>query len=116
MALAELRARGCVAAGYRLAGGGLDHVCCRHLYGEDRMLIAWPADDHAVVIAVGRHDRSGEDVYALLLHALGLEVPEDEREKPSCCDESGRPPAAPDVAADIAEAVQRLGRGRRRAR
>ena len=116
MTLVELRERGCLAAGYRLAGAVLDHVCCRHLYGEDRMLVAWTADDHAVVVAVGRHDESSEDVYAVLLGALGLEVSEDERDKPPCCDEESRPPADPDVATDIADALERRGRARRRAR
>lgn len=34
--LVALRARGCAVAGYRLAVAVLDHVCCRHLYGDDR--------------------------------------------------------------------------------
>lgn len=54
--LVELEAEGCTAAGYRLAGDLLDHICCRHLYSNDRMLIAWLADDHAVVLAVAPHD------------------------------------------------------------
>jgi hypothetical protein len=62
-ALAALSDHGCEAAGYRLADAQLDHVCCRHLYGSDRMLTVWPAEDHAVVIAVGSHDQSTEDVY-----------------------------------------------------
>ena len=62
------------------------------------MLVAWPADDHAVVIAIERHDESSDDVYAAILDALGLQVPEDEREKPPCCDEEGLPPADPNVA------------------
>lgn len=70
--MAELRDRGCEAAGYRLAGAQMDHVCARHLYGDDRMLTAWPAEDHAVVVAVGRHDQSSEDVYTVLLMHLGL--------------------------------------------
>jgi hypothetical protein len=115
-ALAELRDRGCEAAGYRLAGAPLEHVCARHLYGDDRMLTAWPAEDHAVVVAVGRHDQSSEDVYTLLLEALGLEVPDDEREKPPCCDDAGQPPTDPDVAADMANAIDRLRRARRRVR
>lgn len=73
-----------MAAGYRLAGEVLDHVCCRHLYGVDRMLTVWPAIDHAVVIAVGHHDESAQDVYAALLEALELDVLADEREKPPC--------------------------------
>jgi hypothetical protein len=116
VALAELRDRGCEAAGYRLAGAQLDHVCARHLYGDDRMLTAWLAEDHAVVVAVGRHDQSSGDVYTLLLGALGLEVPDDEREKPPCCDEAGQPPADLVVAADITDALERLARSRRRAR
>jgi Flp pilus assembly protein CpaB len=39
------------------------------------MLTVWPATDHAVVIAVGRHDELAQDVYAALLDALELDVP-----------------------------------------
>lgn len=115
-ALAALRDRGCEAAGYRLAGAPLDHVCCRHLYGRDRMLTVWPAEDHAVVIAVGSHDQSTEDVYAALLDALELTVSADEREKPPCCDNAGQPPADEEVAATIAEAIDARARSRRRRR
>ncbi|HEV2068469.1 MAG TPA: hypothetical protein VGR26_01600 [Acidimicrobiales bacterium] len=80
VALGELRDRGCDAAGYRLSGEVIEHVCCRHLYGTDRVLTVWPADDHAVVIAIGRHDESAADVYSTLLDALELEVPDAERE------------------------------------
>ena len=79
------------------------------------MLIAWPAVEHAVVIAVGPHDRSSTDIYALLLDALDLDVPEEERNKPPCCDEEDRPPADSDIAQEVAGAVKRLGRTRRRA-
>ncbi|MGI9023347.1 MAG: hypothetical protein ACR2HV_08980 [Acidimicrobiales bacterium] len=115
--LVALRASGCEAAGYRLAGAVLDYVCCRHLYGGDRMLIAWPADDHAVVILVAPHDRTANDVYRRLLDALDIGEPEDDREKPPCCDEAGQPPADRNVALDVADAVERRERaGRRRAR
>lgn len=80
------------------------------------MLIAWPAAEHAVVIAVGPHNRSSVDVYALLLEALDLDMPTDERDKPPCCDEEGLPPANPEVAREVADAVKRLRRARRRAR
>lgn len=109
-------ARGCAAAGYRLAGQALDHVCCRHLRAEDRMLTVWPALDHAVVIAVGPHDCSVTDVYDGLLAALAIVVPIAERSKPPCCDEAGEPPADRDRAVAIADAVDALGRGRRRPR
>jgi len=39
------------------------------------MLTAWPGVDHAVVLAVGPHDRSSTDVYDILLRALDLVVP-----------------------------------------
>lgn len=115
-ALADLRHRGCEAAGYRLSGWVLDHVCCRHLYGADRMLTAWPADDHAIVVAIGPHDATAGDVYTALLDALALEIPDDERRKPPCCDEEGQPPADEEVAALISEAIDRLARRTRRRR
>ena len=109
-------ARGCEAGGYRLAGVVLSHLCCRHLYATDRMIIAWPAADHAVVIAVSPHDRSDSDVYVTLLVALDRDVPAAEREKPPCCDEEGLPPVDPESASEIADALQRLARVRRRTR
>lgn len=106
-------ARGCEEAGYRLAGAPLDHVWCRHLYGNDRMLTAWPASDHAVVLAVGPHDRSAQDVYELLLAAVAVVVPDEARTKPPCCDELGEPPADAALAEILAAAVSSLAPGRR---
>ncbi len=80
------------------------------------MLVAWPATDHAVVIAIGRHDSSAEDVYAILLAALDLDVPEEERMKPPCCDAQRLPPADDAIATEIADAIARHHRTRRRAR
>lgn len=114
--IGELEDRGCEAAGYRLSGAVFDHVCCRHLYGQDRMLVAWPAVDHAIVVLVGRHDGSGSNVYAELLAALGITAPSAARDKPPCCDDEGDPPAHSGVAMDIAEAVERWARTRRRGR
>ncbi len=113
-ALTELRSKGCRAAGYRLGGTTLDHVCSLHLYRSDRMLTAWPTPDEAVVLAFARHDASAEDVYATLLAALGLEVPEAERQKPPCCDDDGNPPADESLAHEIADALTRHTRSRRR--
>lgn len=109
-------ASGCHEAGYRLAGAVLDHVCCRHLYGTDRMLTAWPTSHRVVILAVGPHNRSALDVYALLLDALAVEVPADERSKPPCCDELGEPPANARLAEALAEAVSALPPGPRRRR
>jgi hypothetical protein len=78
------------------------------------MLTAWLTDDHAAVLAVGPHDQSASDIYDLLLEALDVTVPEDQRTKPSCCDEHGLPPTNPDVASAIVDAVQNLAKQRRR--
>jgi hypothetical protein len=114
--IGELRDRGCEAGGYRLAGATFDQLCCRHLYADDRMIVAWPAEDHAVVIAIGPHDGSNNDVYALLLDALDRRVPPDERDKPPCCDEQGLPPLDPQTASELADALKRVERVRRRSR
>jgi hypothetical protein len=115
-ALAELRDRGCEAAGYRLSGAVLDHVCCRHLYGADRLLTVWHAEDHATVIAVGPHDQTSGDVYAALLEALDLDMNDEERRKPPCCDDEGQPPSDQDVAEVISDAIDRAAVGTRRGR
>jgi hypothetical protein len=91
-------------------------VCCRHLYGDDRLLTVWPGDDNAIVILVAPHDRGHSDIYDQLLEALGIDMPAGEREKPSCCDEDGVPPANIDVAHVIADAVASRARRRRRGR
>jgi hypothetical protein len=83
---------------------------------NDRMLTAWPAPDHAIVLAIGPHNRSNTDVYELLLAAQDLEVPDDERTKPPCCDTAGEPPADSDAATAIIEALDGLARRRRRQR
>ena len=68
----------------------VEHVCCCEIYGRDRMLTVWPANEDAVVITIGRHDESVADVYSALLDPLELEVPDAEREKLPCCDDAGR--------------------------
>lgn len=45
--LVELEHQGCAAAGYRLTGEMLDHICCRHLSRDARMLIMWPVEEEA---------------------------------------------------------------------
>jgi hypothetical protein len=94
----------------------LDHVCCRHLYGNDRLLTAWPAPERAVILAVGPHGDSALDIYQLLLAALAVDVPAEERTKPTCCDALGEPPADAQVAEALAAAVTALDSGRRRRR
>lgn len=112
--IGELEAEGCKAAGYRLAGDELDHICCRHLYGDDRLLTVWPGDEHAVVILVAPHVGSAGGVYDQLVEALGIDMPAGERAKPPCCDEEGEPPADAEVANAIADAIEQSARQRRR--
>jgi hypothetical protein len=90
-------------------------VCCRHLYGNDRLVVGWPAADHAVVLLVGPHSTKADDVYDQLLEAAGVDAPNDERTKPPCCDEDGAPPVDEDAAIEVADAVDRTTRRRRRA-
>lgn len=77
------------------------------------MLTAWPADDQVIVLAIARHDSTAEDVYATLLTALDLAVPEEERQKPPCCDDEGNPPTDEAIALEIADALTRRARSRR---
>jgi len=94
----------------------LDHVCCRHLYGDDRLLTAWRAKDHALLLLVGPHSGKPSDVYAQLLAAIGQEVSTEERTKPPCCEKGDAPPiddATVDQLADAVEALAWLRRGRR---
>ena len=77
------------------------------------MLTAWPAADNVVILAVGPHDRSARDIYELLLAAVEVEVPAQERSKPPCCDELGEPPADAEVAEALAPAVSALAPRRR---
>jgi voltage-gated potassium channel Kch len=80
------------------------------------MLTVWPAEDQAVVVLVGTHSTTAGDVYDQLIEALGIDVPDEERTKPSCCDDEGEPPADEDAATELADAVERSARraGRRR--
>jgi hypothetical protein len=110
--LNELEHLGCEAAGYRLAGEVLDHICCRHLRGEDRMLIMWTDEDATVVVSIARHDRGAADIYETVLDALELEVPEDERTKPPCCDDEGLPPVDEELADRVANALRDAARRR----
>jgi hypothetical protein len=66
------------------------------------------------VIAVGPHDETAGDVYAAILEALELEIPNDERQKPPCCDDEGQPPSDEVVAGLMSDAIDRLARRSRR--
>jgi len=106
--------KGAKPAGIAWAGAVLGQLCCRHLYATDRMITAWPAADHAVVIAISPHDRSDNNIYTTLLVAIDRDVPAEERDKPRCCDEEGLPPVEPESASEVADALKRLAQARRR--
>jgi len=117
----SFRSRRCEAGGYRLAGEQLDHACCRHLHGSDRLLTVWPDRERTVVILVAPHIHATGDVYDQLLRALGIDMPSDERDKASCCDETSTPPVEfgtaeaitePGVAADFYRNFYRISTGR----
>jgi len=78
------------------------------------MLTVWVTATHAAVVVIGPHDQSDDDVYALLLEALELDVPDTERDKPPCCDEEGTAPADEGVSMDIVDAIDRFARARLR--
>lgn len=65
-----------------------------------------------MILAVGPHERSAQDVYELLLAAVAVDVPDQERTKPPCCDELGEPPADAALAEALAAAVSALAPGR----
>lgn len=115
-AIEDILARGCIAAGYRLAGAVLDHVCCRHLYGEDRLLTAWRARDDAMVLLVGPHSGKASDVYGQLLAAVGKDAPEEERAKPPCCEPGESPPVDPATVDEIVGALEAMAQPPRRRR
>lgn len=93
--LDDLAARGCAAMGYRLTGEDpLPSLCCIHLRGRDRAVVAFRGD-LAVVLLVGPHDaqNAAVDVYGLLYALIGHETePAGKRTKPACCDDDTAAP------------------------
>lgn len=118
--LRELKNQGCVALGYRLTGDVVEHLCVRHLIRNLRVVVAFMSSDEAVVLLVGPHDDNDpvRDVYTLLYQLAGLEPPEEERTKPSCCGtEDGLPPITDQDTVDgLVRQARALTRGRGRKR
>jgi hypothetical protein len=96
------------------ASAPLDHACRSHLYGDDRLLTAWPALEHAVILAVGPHGGSALDIYGLLLTAVAVEVPAERAEQATVLRRTGWAPADAQVAEALTAAVTALGSRRRR--
>lgn len=94
------RAGACAALGYRLTGPDpLPRLCVKHLRGQDRVVVAFPAADEAWILLVAPHlDLDpGRNVYDLLYQLAGVQPPEQARRtKPPCCDEqTSEPPTIP---------------------
>jgi hypothetical protein len=98
-AVAALERVGCDAAGYRLSGEAVDRLCVVHLWGDWRLLIAFPEPQVAVIIDVGEHlaHDPGRAVYQRLYEAVGMAPPDAVRDKPPCCDKAGPPVDAAEV-------------------
>jgi len=116
-ARSELQANGCRAAHYRLEGAGLDRICCRHLHGAWRMIVAFPAVDQVCVLLVGEHNpRASSNVYGRLYQGLGIGPPVGERDKPPCCPDANKPPVDEELVERFLELGRRLQSERRRLR
>lgn len=112
--LTRLKQQGCAAMKYRLAGERLNHLCVSHLRGAMRVVVRFESKTRAAIVAIGPHDReSPNDIYALLYAALGTEDPDDDRDKPECCDSDGLPPIWQEVV-DVVDQVDAITRRQRR--
>jgi hypothetical protein len=92
----ELRGRGCLAGGYRMAAGdGEDYpLCGRHLANHWRMYTSYPDAQTVVIVAVDRHTKSHDPAVELAETFRGLStVGRRSRDKPPCCEVPAAPPA-----------------------
>jgi hypothetical protein len=115
LAVADIRRRGCAAAGVRLTGTAVSSVCRLDLYAVWRLLTAFETPDRCILLLVAEHTRS-ENPYRLLYNLLGISEPDEPRTKPTCCDAGGQPPVNPDLIARFEQDARRLARGLSRSR
>lgn len=105
--------------GYRLTGPDpLPRLCVKHLRGQDRAIVAFPAADEAWVLLVAAHrdDDPGRNIYDQLYQLADAQPPDQARRtKPPCCgEEDGRAPTiTPDRLDTLVDSARRLA-GRRR--
>ncbi len=109
LAVADIRRRGCAAAGVRLTGPGISSVCRLDLYAAWRLLTAFETPDRCILLLVAEHNRS-ENPYRLLYSVLGISEPKGPRTKPTCCNPQGQPPIAPDLIARFEQDARPLAR------
>lgn len=110
LAVADIRHRGCAAAGVRLTGPTISSVCRLDLYAAWRLLTAFETPNRCILLLVGEHARS-ENPYRLLYSVLGITEPDEPRTKPTCCDPEGRPPIDTDLISRFEQDARRLAGG-----
>jgi hypothetical protein len=116
-ARADFEASGCAAAHYRLLARDVEGICCRHLHGAWRMIVAFPTPSEVCALLVGRHTQGDVgDVYARLYEALGIGVPDGGRDKPPCCEDAAMPPVEEGLVGSFLTLTRELQRLRRRQR
>jgi hypothetical protein len=95
----ELRGRGCLAGGYRLAAvDGSDYpLCGRYLAYDWRLFTIYPDPRTIVIVAIDRHRTTHNPALALSDALGGLSpVGRRRRDKPSCCEDAAEPPPMTD--------------------
>jgi hypothetical protein len=110
LAVADIRHRGCAAAGVRLTGPTISSFCRLDLHAAWRLLTAFETPDRCILLLVAEHTRS-ENPYRLLYSVLGISEPKGPRTKPTCCDPEGQPPIDPDLVARFEHDARSLARG-----
>ncbi len=88
--MADIRRRGCAAAGVRLAGPVISSVCRLDLYAAWRLLTVFETPDRCILLLVAEHTRA-ENPYRQLYDILAIKEPDVPRTKPTCCDTDGQP-------------------------
>lgn len=113
----EMESQGCRAAGYRLQGAGVDHICAVWLTRNHRLVVGFPSAQEVVVLLAGPHDdeRAELDVYRTLYDVLGIsDYPTgDPLHEQDCCEDAVLPPVDGELV-DRFVAGARALRGRRR--
>jgi len=104
----ELRGRGCVAGGFRMAADDGDDypLCGRHLAYDWRMYTAYPDRGTAVIVAIDRHTSAHDPAAELAESFPGLStIGRRSSDKPPCCDDPCAPPALADELREWLEAM-----------
>ena len=80
LAVADIRRRGCAAAGVRLAGRSVTSICRLDLYAAWRLLACFESPHRCILLLVAEHTRTG-NLYRLLYEILDIPEPDAPRTK-----------------------------------